>query len=198
MWTVRLLADDHQLGGKIAGKLAEAARTEIDLHARSQFAASAKRLSASEGLPVVQSLLMRDEDAADIHVPLLLWWAIEVHCAKDRDKVLDMFRESSLWRAKMVEDAILPRLMKRFAMAGSQKDYQTCVELFKLAPEPKHGKILLKGFEEAYKGSSNGLQTSCSPAKLSGGSIAFGSALVSIARRRVIENPKTPMLSNRL
>jgi len=177
LWTVRLLGDDHRLGDKIVGKLAEIARNEPSLYARSQYAASAKRFAASETLPVVQSLLTRDEDAGDIHVPLLLWWAIEVHCAKNRDKVLDMFRESSLWRAKIVEDTILPRLMKRFAMAGSQKDYQTCVELFKLAPETKHGNILLKGFEEAFKGrSSAGLPSEllAEIAKLGGGSVAFG------------------------
>ena len=46
---LRLRADDHQLGGTIAAKLAESARTEINLHARSQFAASAKRI-ADRGL----------------------------------------------------------------------------------------------------------------------------------------------------
>jgi putative heme-binding domain-containing protein len=176
-WTVRLLADDHRLGDKIAGKLTELARTEPSVHVRSQFAASAKRLSASEGLPVVHSLLMRDEDGGDIHVPLLLWWAIEVHCAQDRDKVIDMFRESTLWRAEIVEQTILPRLMKRFAMAGTQKDYQACVQLFQLAPEQKHGRILLKGFEEAFKGRSiAGLPNEllAEIAKLGGGSIAFG------------------------
>ena len=134
-------------------------------------------LSAAEGLPIVQGLLMRDEDAGDIHVPLLLWWAIEVHCGKDRDKVLDVFRESSLWRAKIVEETILPRLIKRFAMAGTQKDYQACVELFRLAPEKKHGQNLLKGFEEAFKGRSiAGLpdELLAEIAKLGGGSIAFG------------------------
>lgn len=177
LWTIRVLADDHQLGAKVAPQLAELARIEKSVHARSQYAASAKRLGANEGLPLVQSLLTRDEDAADIHMPLLLWWAIEVHCAKDRDKVLDMFRESSLWRAKIVEDTILPRLMKRFAMAGAQKDYQTCVDLFRLAPEKKHGQILLKGFEEAFKGrSSAGLPNEllAEIAKLGGGSVAFG------------------------
>ncbi len=199
LWTVRLLGDDHQLGAKITGKLADLARTEPNVHARSQFAASAKRLSASEGLPVAQSLLMRDEDAGDIHVPLLLWWAIEVHCAKDRDKVLDMLRESSMWRAKIVEETILTRLMKRFALAGSQKDYQACVELFRLAPEKKHGQILLKGFEEAFKGrSSTGLPSEllAEIAKLGGGSVAFGvrqgkeDAVVKALA--LIQNPKTP------
>jgi putative heme-binding domain-containing protein len=143
---------------------------------------------------------MRDEDAGDIHVPLLLWWAIEVHCAKDRDKVLDLFRESTLWRARIVEDTILARLMKRFAMAGTQKDYQTCVELFRLAPEKKHGAILLKGFEEAFKGrSSAGLPNEllAEIAKLGGGSVAFGvrqgkeDAVVKALA--MIQNPKTPL-----
>jgi putative heme-binding domain-containing protein len=199
-WVVRLLGDDQRLGANVAPKLAEFARTEPDVHARSQFAASAKRLSAAEGLPVVQSLLTRDEDASDIHLPLLLWWAIEVHCAKDRDKVLDMFRESSLWRAKIVEDAILSRLMKRFAMAGSQKDYQTCTDLFRLAPEKKHGTILLKGFEEAFKGRSiaglpNELMLEIE--KLGGGSIAFGVRRGkddAIAKAlTVIQNAKAPV-----
>ena len=197
LWTIRLLADDNALGAKVARKLAEVARTEKSVHARSQYAASAKRLSAVEGLPVVESLLMREEDAGDIHVPLLLWWAIETHCAKDREKVLDMFRESSLWRAKIVEETILLRLMKRFAMAGSQRDYQTCVDLFRLAPEKKHGAILLKGFEEAFKGrSSAGLPNELlvEIEKLGGGSIAFGvrqGKKDAIAKAlALIENPK--------
>ena len=200
LWTVRLLADDHRLGGQLAAKLAEMARTEPNLYARSQYAASAKRLPASEGLPIVHSLLMRDEDAGDIHVPLLLWWALEVHCGKDRDKVLDLFRESSLWRAKIVEETILPRLMKRFAMAGSQQDYRTCVELFRLAPEKKHGQILLKGFEEAFKGRSiAGLPDELLEqiAKFGGGSIAFGirqGKEDAIARALAsLQNPKTPL-----
>lgn len=204
VWTVRLLGDDRRLGERLAPKVAELARTEPDVHARSQYAASAKRLSAGEGLPVVQSLLQRDEDAGDIHVPLLLWWAMETHCARDRDKVLDLFRESSFWRAKMVEETILPRLVKRFAMAGTQKDYQTCIELFRLAPEPKHGKILLKGFEEAFKGRSiAGLPSDllAEIAKLGGGSIAFGvrqGKEDAISRALdAIANPKTPELERR-
>lgn len=198
-WVVRLLGDDHRLGDNVAPGLAALARTEANVHARSQYAASAKRLAAAEGLPVVHSLLTRDEDVSDIHIPLLLWWAIEVHCAKDRDKVLDMFRESSLWRAKIVEDAILSRLMKRFAMAGSQKDYQTCIDLFRLAPEKKYGAILLKGFEEAFKGRSiaglpNELMLEIE--KLGGGSIAFGvrrGKEDAIAKAlTVIQNAKAP------
>ena len=42
----------------------------------------------------MRSLLQRDEDAADIHIPLLLWWAIEAHCEKDRAAVLEILRDT--------------------------------------------------------------------------------------------------------
>src|SRR5262249_50749433 len=89
---------------------------------------------------------------------------------------LDMMRDSTIWQGKLAEGTILPRLMRRFAAAGSQKDLRTCVELFRLAPEKKHGVLLLKGFEEAYKGrSSAGLPAELLEeiGKLGGGSIAF-------------------------
>jgi putative membrane-bound dehydrogenase-like protein len=200
LWTVRLLADDHQLGPKAAAKLNEIARAEPSVFARSQYAASAKRLGVAESLPLVKHLLLHDEDAGDVHVPLLLWWAIEIHCGKDRNKVVDLFRESTFWRARIVEQTILSRLMKRFAMSGTQKDYQACVELFRLAPEKKQRQILLQGFEEAFKGRSiaglpDDLVTEI--AKLGGGSTAFGvrqgkSDAINKALA-LIQDPKTPL-----
>jgi putative heme-binding domain-containing protein len=176
-WTARLLADDHRAGEAIAAKTAGLARTESSVHVRSQWAASARRLPAGECMPIVRSLLQRDEDAGDIHIPLLLWWAVEAHCEKDRAAVLDMLNDSPLWHARLVEETILPRLMKRFALAGTQKDLRTCVDLFRLAPDRQHGLILLKGFEEAYNGrSAVGLprELIAEVAKLGGGSVAFG------------------------
>jgi putative heme-binding domain-containing protein len=199
LWTARLLADEKHVGPAMAKRLAEMAATDSSVHVRSQLAASAKRVPATEGLPIVRNLLARDEDAGDIHIPLLLWWAIEANCAKERDAVLDMFRDSTLWRGKLVEGTILPRLMKRFALAGTQKDLQTCTELFRLAPETRYGKILLKGFEEAFKGrSSAGLPAEllAEIAKLGGGSVAFGvrqGQEEAIGKAlAVVQNPKAP------
>jgi putative membrane-bound dehydrogenase-like protein len=175
-WTVRLLGDDFRAGPRLAPKLADLARDEKDVTVRCQLACTARRLSADEGLPVVRQLLDHEEDAGDIHQPLLLWWAIEAKCEKERASLLEMFRDSTVWRGKLTEDTILPRLMRRFAAAGSQKDLHTCVELFRLAPEKKHGLALLKGFEEAFKGrSSAGLPAELLEeiAKLGGGSVAF-------------------------
>lgn len=198
-WAVRLIADDHKLGTALAAKVAERARTEDDVQVRSQWACSARRLPAAEGLPITAALLAHDEDAGDIHLPLLLWWAIEANCDKDRAAVVDLFRESPLWRAKVVEQTILPRLLRRLGAAGSQKDLQACTELLRLAPEKKHGLALLKGFEEAYKGRSiAGLPPELMReiAKLGGGSVAFGvrqGRAEAVAKALALAaNPKTP------
>jgi putative heme-binding domain-containing protein len=198
-WTVRLLGDENRVGPALAKKLAELAQGESRVHVRGQLASTAKRLPAAEGLPIVRALLMHDEDAADIHVPLLLWWAVEKNCAKDRDAVLDLFRDSTLWTTKLAEQTILPRLMKRFALAGTQKDYHTCTELFRLAPEKKHGEIMLKGFEEAFKGRSiAGLppELLAEIGKLGGGSLAFavrqGKDDAVAKALDLVMNPKAP------
>ncbi|MBI3823269.1 MAG: c-type cytochrome [Planctomycetes bacterium] len=199
-WTVRLLADDRKLGEKLAPIVANLAMFDPSPYARSQYAASAKRLPAKEGLPIVEWLLLGHHDENDIHIPLLLWWAIEVHCAKDRDQVLDMWRrESSLWDSKTAQQTILPRLMKRFAMAGSQADFESCTRLFQIAPEKRHRLILLKAFEEAFKGRSvTGLPEHLVSeiTKLGGGSVAFG---VRQGNKEAVDqaleslkNPKTP------
>ena len=110
-------------------------------------------------------------------MPLLLWWSVESKCEKDRERVLALFRDSTLWRAKIPQQVVLPRLMKRFALAGSQKDYQTCVALFRLAPTKADGEMLLRAFEEAFKGRSiAGLppELLAEIARLGGGSTAFG------------------------
>lgn len=200
-WAVRLLGDEKRIGFAMTKRLVEMATFDSSVHVRSQLAASAKRVPSSEGLPMVRALMTRDEDAGDIHVPLLLWWAIEAHCAKERDAVVDLFRDSTLWRGKLVEGTILPRLMKRFALAGTQKDLLACTELFRMAPEKRHGQILLKGFEEAFKGrSSAGLppELLAEIGKLGGGSLAFGVRLgkeEAIAKAlAVVQNPKAPAL----
>jgi putative heme-binding domain-containing protein len=176
-WAVRLLADDNRLGGEVFAKIVGLAHSETSVQVRSQWASSSHRLSAAEGLPIVEALLRRDEDLSDIHVPLLLWWSIESKCGTDREQVLDLFRASSLWRAKIAEQVVLPRLMKRFALAGSQKDYQTCVALFRLAPTKPDGEMLLRAFEETFKGRSiAGLPSEllAEIARLGGGSVVFG------------------------
>ncbi len=153
LWTARLLCDEKKVSPDLARKLADRARREGDVEARSQFACSARRLPAKDALPIVRELLAHDEDAADIHVPLLLWWAVESKCASDADAVLALFTDKGLWERPMVRP-LTERLMRRFAQAGSRKELLACARLLELAPGQDHVKRLMAGFEQAFQGRS--------------------------------------------
>lgn len=130
------------------------AESEPNLEVRVQIAATAKRLPADVSLPIIQALARRDDDATDPRQPLMLWWALEVKAATDRDAVLRLFTDASLWDRPLVKQHLLDRLMRRYAQAGTREDLLTSAKLLDLSPSKAHSEILMRGFEEAFKGRS--------------------------------------------
>jgi putative heme-binding domain-containing protein len=152
MWAARLLGDQETVSAPLAAQLAAIALTEPSVEVRAQLACTAKRLPAPAALPIVTGLLRRNEDAAEKRIPLLLWWAIESKCEDYRDAVLAVFSDTAVWSLPIVREAILSRLMRRFAMAGTHQDLLTCARLLKLSPGPEQTAKLMAGFEEALQG----------------------------------------------
>ena len=151
-WTIRLLGDERRVSPAVIKGLTDLAASEPDLEVRAQLACTAKRLPTADALPIVRNLLAHDRDAADPRQPLLLWWAIEDKCATDRDTVLALFADRELWRAPLVQQHLLSRLMRRFAATGKRDDLLTCAKLFALSPGTDQTAQLTRGFEEAYQG----------------------------------------------
>ncbi len=154
LWTVRLLGDPGRVSAYVASKLADRAKVEPDADARSQLACSARRLPGPDCLAIVRNLANHDEDADDIHIPLLLWWAIESKAESDRDAVLNLFRDKDFWSRPVVRNTIAERVMRRYASSGSRKDLLTCANLLKLAPSDEDARRLMAGFEAAMAGRS--------------------------------------------
>ena len=176
LWTVRLLCDGKQAPPAIATRLAELAARESSAEVRSQLACSARRLPAKDSLPIVNNLLRHDEDAGDVHLPLLLWWAVEANAGRDPEAVLALFRDTGLWKEPLVEQNISERLMKRFAMAGTQRDLLSCARLLESAPDRKEVGRLMKGFENAFEGRTLSVlpeELVTAIAKSGGGSLAL-------------------------
>jgi putative heme-binding domain-containing protein len=134
-----------------AAVLARATK-EPDAEVRSQFASSARRLPTGQMLTIVAALASRDEDTQDAFIPLLLWFALESHVTLDRDAVVGLLRDRALWERPLVQEHLLPRLMRRFATEGRRADLLVCAQLLRLAPTPAQSLPLMKGFEEAYRG----------------------------------------------
>jgi putative membrane-bound dehydrogenase-like protein len=151
-WAVRLMGDAGELPPRFAAALLKHIPAETDPEARCQMAATSRRLSAAQGLAIVAELLRRDADAQDPFIPTLCWFTIESHCDADRDAVLAMLKEKSAWDSAPMKQMILSFLMRRFAAKGSHADYLACARLLDMAPADEHRKILMSGFEAAFKG----------------------------------------------
>ncbi len=151
-WTVRLLGDSGQVSPSIAPKLSELAASEPNVEVRSQLASTARRLPAAQGLPIVRQLISHAEDSEDVHLPLLVWWAIEAKAASDHEAVLNLFRDPAVWQAPLATKHLLHRVMRRYAATGSRNDLVMCAKLLALSPDQEHSRTLMRGFEEAYQG----------------------------------------------
>ena len=147
---------------------------------RSQLACSARRLPAAEALTIVRALLAHREDADDIHMPLLIWWAIEAQVSSDPGRVLALFDDPSIWGLPIVRRTVAERVMRRFAAAGSRADLDRCARLLAMAPGPDDARRLMTGFEAAYAGRSlAGL-----PEALAGAMAKYGGHSLTIGLRQ--------------
>lgn len=134
--------------------LDELAASEPNIEVRIQLAATAKRLPASEALPIIRALAQRNEDAADSRQLLMVWWALEAKAGSHRTEVLQLLTESALWERPLVKQHLLERLMRRYAQAGTRENLLACAKLLDLSPAKDYSEILMRGFETAFQGRS--------------------------------------------
>jgi putative membrane-bound dehydrogenase-like protein len=151
-WTVRLLGDAGALPASLAPEFVRLAAEDRDAGVRAQLACTARRLPPEQGLPIAAALMQRDEDAADPALPLLIWWAIERQVEPAAEAVVNLLAAKGVWDEPIVRDAILPRIMRRFAATGRRPDLLVCGRLLEMAPSREHAERLLAGFTEAYRG----------------------------------------------
>jgi mono/diheme cytochrome c family protein len=151
----------------IQARLIELARTETQVEVRSQLASSCKRLPARSAFPIIRELMVRGEDVDDLHIPLLLWWAIESKATPDRDSLLTMLKDKTLWESPLFNRHIVSRLARRYTAERGDKssytlndavysDWQTnltsCAHLLNLAPNTQGVHEVIKGMDEGLGG----------------------------------------------
>lgn len=151
-WTVRLLGDSGDVRPPIADQLASSARDDASVVVRSQLACTAKRLPADKGLRIVEQLLGHDEDADDVQLPLLLWWAIENKSISDTPLVLRLVESEDAWQRPLMERFIAERLARRFAAAGTEEGFAACADMLRRAPSDRHVDLVLSGILQALAG----------------------------------------------
>ncbi len=152
-WTVRLLGDERRaLPSPIHARLLALASIEPSPTVRSQLACTCKRLPAADALPIVERLLRRGEDADDLHIPLLLWWAIEDKAISDRQPVLDLLASGETWRLPIVRDTLVERLARRYLAEKSPAGYAACARLLAMAPSREDVHRLIAAMDQDASG----------------------------------------------
>lgn len=199
LWTIRILGDSKHFTQAVQEKVLALSRTEPHVEVRSQLASTVKRLPATQAFPILGQLVMHDEDANDIHIPLLLWWALEAKAESDRDAVVAFFENHGRWNLPIVRSTLLDRAVKRYALAGTQADLRACARLLQAAPDRDASRQLLDSFEKAYEGRSIGAlppELREAIARAGGGSMTLairqGDQKVAAEALDLIQNPSTP------
>lgn len=152
-WCVHLLGDDPATAPRLRDALVGMARDESDVEVRCQLAATAARLPASVGVPLVFALLNRAEDARDVALPKVLWWSLEAH-AGATELIANHLRDPAVWYSPFqVAGRTIPQcLLRRFALVGTQAALARCAQLLRLAPDVEQREHLVAELADAFAG----------------------------------------------
>ena len=195
-WAVRLIGDEKTAEDWELSTMRDLAASDPNIEVRQQLCSTAKRLQMNGSLSIVRELLKRDEDADDAFMPLLVWWALEEFISNNADQVVSLFEGGRLFDEAMVQNSTLEFIMRRLAAEGTRDYLRKCARLLRLAPDAESKRVLLAGFEQAYRGRSmvglpNELLTAI--AESGGGSLAMrirqGMASATEEAEHLLENP---------
>ncbi|MBK8504874.1 MAG: c-type cytochrome [Saprospiraceae bacterium] len=152
MWGIRLLGDQRIINAKQSAMLGQLARSESHPEVRSQIAATAKRLDIANATAIVKGLLSGSDDADDRDIPLQIWWAIEDKIEKDKDGIVAIFKDPSIWKNQIIQNVVLSRLAQRLIMPDIKPNYAAVTHLLGFAPSTELAKPLVVGIYEGLRG----------------------------------------------
>src|SRR5262249_30728466 len=141
-WAIRFLGDEGKPSPRLTRRIVELAAREPHPVVRSQLASSATRFAPDVGLAIIEAIVKQDADNRDPHIPLLLWWALEHHLLKALPEALRFFTSDEAWKSALAREALLPRLLRRLAAAGTEASLTGCARLLAAAPEAERRRLL--------------------------------------------------------
>lgn len=151
-WIIRLSGDDRELEPEFFDDVKQLAGRETNAEVQCQILATANRLGHQQSLALTSEVTSRPDHLQDPFIPIMAWHAIEAHCQDHPEAVIATFDKADQWSSPFFLEHIAPRLMRRFAEAGSQSDFIQCARLLELSPGQVGRTALMKGFEKAFDG----------------------------------------------
>ena len=151
-WIIRLSGDDGKLEPELFNQILRLARRETNAEVQCQILSTAGCLEYAQGLALAKEIIERPHHLQDPFIPLMAWHVVETYCKDQAEAVLEVFTNPKLWASPFFLNHIAPRLMRRFAEAGTRGDFLCCARLLELAPDLAARAALMGGFEKAFEG----------------------------------------------
>jgi putative membrane-bound dehydrogenase-like protein len=95
-WTIRLLVDDKNHPTGTLDTFATLAKADPSPVVRLALASALQRLPIADRWEIAAALAAHDEDAADLNLPLMIWYAIEPMVASDPDRALKLAASATI------------------------------------------------------------------------------------------------------
>ncbi len=147
-WTVQLACEDRAPSSATLARMAELARSDDSPVVRLYLASAAQRLPASANAakwPILEGLSSHAEDATDVNLPLMNWYALEPLAAADPQRALALAGAAKL-------PNLLPFTTRRIAALGTPEALASIVGALRDATTPEARKAILAGLDEALQG----------------------------------------------
>ncbi len=150
-WAIKIIGEKGSQWSKSLRTLQDLAPTEKHVEVCAQIFASAKRLPATQALPLLKAGTGVEDMSG--HLSLLAWWALEAKAEKDRAALFAFLKQNKPWmQSTLFREALAERLAKRYALAGGQENLQACAELLELCPGDEERAKIISGLAAAYEG----------------------------------------------
>ncbi len=156
-WVVRLIGDGGKPSGETIERLIRLADAEPDVRVRSQLASTIGRWPPGQGLPILEHLVRRSEDANDPHVPMLLWWAAEAMMRTDASAVVDRLGPIAAGpgpEARLTKTHLLGRMARALAEDGSPEALERASRLLTSVNDPEAAEAVLSAIDKGLEGRS--------------------------------------------
>jgi putative heme-binding domain-containing protein len=126
-WMVRQFGEADRYPEYVLAQLSKLAQTESAAEVRSQLASTARQLGDKHDTrPLLHALMAHKEDAKDPVIPQILWLAYEEKLGSSTKAELDWLKDNAAGNA-LVNEAIVPRAMRRLVATGKKEDLEGCV-----------------------------------------------------------------------
>ncbi|MDW8221431.1 MAG: c-type cytochrome [Gemmatales bacterium] len=160
-WSIRFIGeqptwDDHDLKA-----LAQLSTTENEAPVRLELACALRRITHPSALLVLQTLLLRKEDAQDPVIPFVLWLAWEAQLSRiiktpsektaaELDRLLEHLAEHADNNLLIIRE-IIPRTMRRLLAEDPQPHLARCLNFVRQCTDDASKAAALSGILEALR-----------------------------------------------